>query len=444
MPGIKHKTQTMSRTGAFHTLFILSMCCLGLLSQEDSYRTHAAADGPAAGETVWSYILLYILPALFIIYTIYILSTYISRKRYTSQLEEQVRQRTQRLEASEKEIRNIYDSAHDAIIVFDPEGEIVYDVNKRACQMYGFSREEFIGMSLEKISKNANRGKAKVMETLRQGDYLNFQTIQYCKNGSEMYLEINASVINYRDKIAILSINRDITQRNLAEQQIKKSLLEKEVLLKEIHHRVKNNLQIISSLMDLQLDTLEGLKDPKALQLFRKSKDRITSMALIHENIYRSHDLARIDGMKYTEDLLDYFFSAYGSKIDGVAVSPYIKIEKPLTSISLTMETAIPMGLILTELLTNALKHAFPRDLPGRKKEIHIVFSSESGDTLTLTVSDNGVGLPGGISSRRGRWKTLGLQLVSLLTRQLKGTLKLEGNAEIGTSVKITFPYRPG
>jgi two-component sensor histidine kinase len=190
------------------------------------------------------------------------------------------------------------------------------------------------------------------------------------------------------------------------------------------------------------LDTLDGLKDPKALQLFRQSKDRITSMALIHENIYRSHDLARIDGKKYTEDLLDYFFSAYGSNID--SVTPLIKLEKPLTSISLTMETAIPMGLILTELLTNALKHAFPPGLPGRKKEIHIVFSSESGDTLTLTVSDNGVGLPGGIDNRRGRWQTLGLQLVSLLTRQLKGTLKLEGNAEIGTTVKITFPYRPG
>jgi PAS domain S-box-containing protein len=442
MPGLKLKIQTMNRAGVLNTLFILSMCCLGLLSQEDSYRTHAAADGPAAGETVWSYILLYILPALFIIYTIYILSTYISRKRYTIRLEEEVRQRTQRLEASEKEIRNIYDSAHDAIIVFGPEEEIVYDVNKRACEIYGFSRDEFIGMSLAKISKNVNRGKAKVMETLRQGDYLNFQTIQYCKNGSEMHLEINASVINYRDKIAILSINRDITQRNLAEQQIKKSLLEKEVLLKEIHHRVKNNLQIISSLMDLQLDAMEGLKDPKALQLFRQSKDRISSMALIHENIYRSHDLSRIDGMKYTEELLDYFFSAYGSKID--SITPFIKIEKPLTSISLTMETAIPMGLILTELLTNALKHAFPPDLSGRKKEIHIVFSSESGDTLTLTVSDNGVGLPGGIDSRRGRCQTLGLQLVSLLTRQLKGTLKLEGNAEIGTSVKITFPYRPG
>ncbi|MCX6582017.1 MAG: PAS domain S-box protein [Candidatus Aminicenantes bacterium] len=442
MPGLKLKIQTMNRAGAFHSLFIFSMCCLGLPSQEDSYRTHAAADGPAAGQTVWSYILLYILPALFIIYTIYILSTYISRKRYTIRLEEEVRQRTQRLEASEKEIRNIYDSAHDAIIVFGPEEEIVYDVNKRACEIYGFSRDEFIGMSLEKISKNVNRGKAKVRETLRQGDYLNFQTVQYRKNGSEMHLEINASVINYRDKIAILSINRDITQRNLAEQQIKKSLLEKEVLLKEIHHRVKNNLQIISSLMDLQLDAMEGLKDPKALQLFRQSKDRISSMALIHENIYRSHDLARIDGVKYIEELLDYFFSAYGSKID--SVTPFIKIEKPLTSISLTMETAIPMGLILTELLTNALKHAFPPDLFGRKKEIHIVFSSESGDTLTLTVSDNSVGLPGGIGNRRGRWQTLGLQLVSLLTRQLKGTLKLEGNAEIGTSVKITFPYRPG
>ena len=384
-----------------------------------------------------TYILLFIISALIIMYAGYLLSISILKKRFAVQLEEQVQLRTKRVEDSEKEIRNIYDNVHDAIFIFGPEGEIIYDVNARACELYGFSREEFIGMSLEKISKNVQRGKVKIKETLQQGDFLNFETVHFRKDGSEMYLEINASVINFRDKIAILSINRDVTHRKLAEQQIKKSLEEKEILLKEIHHRVKNNLQIISSLMDLQLDTVKTLQDPKVFQLFQQSKDRIRSMALIHENIYQSKDLAGIDGLKYTEELLDYFFSSYGS-YEGISgnITPYIKIEKPLTSIFLSMETAIPLGLILTELLTNSLKHAFP---VGRKGKIYIIFSSESGNELTLTVSDNGIGLPQGFSSQETQ--TLGLKLVSLLTRQLKGTLKMEGHEGEGTTIKITFPY---
>lgn len=390
-----------------------------------------------------------IMPAFIIIIVIiiiagYLFTAFILKKRFAIQLEKQVQLRTKRIEDSEKELRNIYDNVHDAIFIFGPEGEIIYDVNARACQIYGFSRDEFIGMSLEKISKNVPRGKVKIRETLQQGDFLNFETVHFRKDMSEMCLEINASVINYRDKIAILSINRDVTQRKLAEQQIQKSLEEKEILLKEIHHRVKNNLQIISSLMDLQLDTVETLQDPKVFQLFQQSKDRIRSMALIHENIYQSQDMSGIDGIKYTGELLDYFFSSYGSNARNI--TPFIKIEKPLTSISLTMEAAIPLGLIITELLTNSLKHAFPQ---GRKGKIDIIFSSASSGTLTLTVSDNGVGLPPGFNTLEAQ--TLGLKLVTLLTKQLKGTLKIAaGNGENqgsgedegeGATIKITFPY---
>jgi two-component sensor histidine kinase len=196
--------------------------------------------------------------------------------------------------------------------------------------------------------------------------------------------------------------------------------------------------------MDLQIDTVETLKDPQVLQLFQQSKDRIRSMALIHENIYQSQDLAGIDGIKYTEELIDYFFSSYGDKARDI--TPILKLVKPLTGISLNMGTAIPLGLILTELLTNSLKHAFPA---GRKGKIDITFSSESINTLTLTVSDNGVGLPPGFNS--GETQTLGIKLVSLLTRQLKGTLKImadqdkrnenAGDGCGGTAFKITFPY---
>jgi PAS domain S-box-containing protein len=126
------------------------------------------------------------------------------------------------LRQSEKDYRCLFEQAHDAILVFDPEGEVVLDVNERACEMYGFSRAEFIGMSLERISKDVARGKSQLEETLRKGDYLNFQTNQYRKDGSEITLEINAAAIEYKGRRAILSINRDITERQQADQKLQK------------------------------------------------------------------------------------------------------------------------------------------------------------------------------------------------------------------------------
>jgi PAS domain S-box-containing protein len=379
-------------------------------------------------QTLWFYFLLFFL----LLVIIFFIVNFISKRRHASRLEEQVRQRTRALEASEKDFREIFENAHDAILILDPESEIVYDVNQRACEIYGFSREEFIGMSLESITKDVNKGKTKIEKTLSSGDYYHFETVQYREDGAEMFLEVNASVINYQDRLAILSINRDITRRKRDEQEIKKSLEEKEVLLTEIHHRVKNNLQIISSLLDLQFESLEELQNPQVLQAYQHSKDRIRSMALVHENLYQSGDLARIDITEYTHNLVDYFFSTYGKLAKNV--TSQVQIDSTLSSLSLSMEIAIPIGLILTELLSNALKHAFPHD---RKGEIHVVFSRETPGTLTLKVCDNGAGLPEDIDI--SSLQTLGLELVTMLTHQVKGTVEIDRSS--GTAVKITFPY---
>jgi PAS domain S-box-containing protein len=360
-----------------------------------------------------------------LVFLIILITNFVSKKRYAFRLEEQVKQRTQQLEVSEKELRDIFNTAHDAIIVFDPNHEIVYNVNKRACDMYGFTRPEFIGMSMETISKDVRTGKSKIKEVMKQGSFVNFETIQYRKDGTEMILEVNASVITYRGKPAVLSISRDITGRKHAEQQIKRSLKEKEILLKEIHHRVKNNMQIISSLLDLQSDTLEN---PAVLQAIQDSKNRIRSMALVHENLYQSGDLARVNTEEYIRSVVDYFLSAYGNIEDRIV--PNIQVE----NISLDMDTAVPLGLILTELLSNALKHAF---LPGRKGKLTIRFRSQGRKALTLIVQDNGMGLPADIYIDEPG--SLGLQLVSLLTRQLEGTLEVERRS--GTCFKVTFPY---
>jgi two-component sensor histidine kinase len=214
----------------------------------------------------------------------------------------------------------------------------------------------------------------------------------------------------------------EIKDREKAEEQIRASLKEKEILLKEIHHRVKNNLQIISSLLDLQT---EHFKDKRTLELFRDYRNRVKSMALIHEQLYQSKDLAKIDFNEYINNLAVTLFHLYGVNSDDVILKICIK------DVFLSIETAIPCGLIINELVSNALKHAFPG---GKKGEIQIDFHSDDG-TFMLVVNDNGVGFPEKLDFRNTR--SLGLQLVNMLTQQLKGTVDLERSH--GTTFKITF-----
>jgi two-component sensor histidine kinase len=224
-------------------------------------------------------------------------------------------------------------------------------------------------------------------------------------------------------------VHKRTEQLESSERQLRKSLEEKEILLKEIHHRVKNNLQIVSSLLDLQADSLEIPQDSKILQVFEESKNRIRSMTLIHENLYQTRDLVRIDVPEYIRELVAHFINSYGNLME--RITPRIQVD----NISLNMDTAIPIGLILSELISNALKHAFP---PGEKGEIHIILRSESGGTAVLRVSDNGVGLPQDLDVHQTQ--SLGLQLVNLLTQQVKGTIDIKRNK--GTTVTITFPYK--
>lgn len=350
---------------------------------------------------------------------------YISKKRYAARLEAQVRQRTEQLEASEHEFRNIFEHAHDAIIIFTPEDEIVLDVNRRACEIYGFQRDEFIGMPLKSISKDVEKGKEKIREVLERRRFVDVETVQYRKDGSEMRLEANASLINFRGQTAILTINRDITERKQTEEKLKNSLNEKVILLKEVHHRVKNNLQIILSLLDLQAEPLE---DPATLRVFQDTRDRIRSMALLHENLYQAEDLGRIDISEYVGKLVDYFWGLYGGL--GVTINAELEVENT----TLGIDTALPVGLILTELFSNSLKHAFPG---GGGGTIDVRLQKDHRSTLTLYFKDNGVGLPADVDFYNPR--SLGLQLVNLLADQLNGSIEFDGSA--GISYTLKFPY---
>jgi len=212
-------------------------------------------------------------------------------------------------------------------------------------------------------------------------------------------------------------------ERKRAEERLKASLAEKEVLLREVHHRVKNNMQIMSSLLNLQ--TID-IKDPTAVHLLKECQRRIRAMALVHEKLYLSKDLANIDFSQYLQSLTLHLFQSY-------QIHPHsIRLTMNMEKIFLNINTAIPCGLIVNELVSNALKHAFP---DGRTGEIRIELFRAEGDKNCLVVSDNGVGFPEGLDFRNA--ETLGMQIISMLVDQLDG--QIEVGRQEGTFFKIVF-----
>lgn len=217
---------------------------------------------------------------------------------------------------------------------------------------------------------------------------------------------------------------RDITARRTAEDRLKESLQEKEILLRELHHRVKNNMQVISSLLNLQANYTN---DPATREMFRETQRRIRSMALVHEQLYQSSNLSKINFDFYLENLSSHIFQSCG-------VSTHrIKLKKQCQNIFLDVNMAIPLGMIYNELLTNALKHAFPGDREG---EIMVILGRTEDNRCFLEVADNGIGLPPDFSLEASR--TLGLQIIQTLCQQLRGEIKIDRNN--GTSFKIFFP----
>ncbi len=220
----------------------------------------------------------------------------------------------------------------------------------------------------------------------------------------------------------ISAIGRDITAAKEADRRLKASLLEKEILLKEVHHRVKNNLQVISSLLNLEAGRLTN---PEAVTALRASQTRVRSIAAFHEGVYQAHDLANVDMARYLGDLLRGLRSTYGSAGDGVST------RVTAAGVALSADLAIPCGLIVNELVTNAFKHAFP---DGRGTvEIDL---QRTGESLVLRVSDDGVGLP--LRFELTTLTSLGLQLVQTLSEQMGGAVTIERGAA-GVAFSVSF-----
>jgi len=331
------------------------------------------------------------------------------------------------LKESEERYRDLVEKAGIAILIDDEEGNIKY-ANKKAAELYGCSLKEMKKQSIKSLvhpddfKMVIKFHKSRVQGKRAPSSYV-FRGIK--KDGSIRYLELDAtqnkkgeSIIGTRTYI------RDVTARRKAEEQIKASLREKDVLLQEVHHRVKNNMQIISSLFNLQSGRI---KDKQAFEIFKSSQNRVRSMALIHERLYQSKDLARVDFAEYSQSLTTRLFSSYG--INTNVIKFYINIK----DVFLDINTAIPCGLIINELVSNSLKHAFPADKNG---EIKIAMHPLNKDEMELIVSDNGVGLPREVDFRKT--ESLGLHLVNLLAEdQLHGDIKLDRTK--GTSFHINL-----
>jgi two-component sensor histidine kinase len=218
-------------------------------------------------------------------------------------------------------------------------------------------------------------------------------------------------------------LTEEVAKRERAEEKVMASLKEKEVLLQEVHHRVKNNMTVIISLLKLQSNKI---KDEQYKDIFSNSINRIKSMALIHEKLYRSDDLAKVNFEDYLEEMLNNMLMSYGLNTHKVALTTEVE------NISLRIDSAIPCGLIINELVSNSLKYAFPED---RKGEIKVAIHLNDSDKVELTVSDNGVGIPENLDFRNT--DSLGLNLVNALTSQLQGEIELNRNN--GTEFRIVF-----
>ena len=342
-------------------------------------------------------------------------------------LSEEIEQKDLKLRESREKFQAVADSAVDGIITTDNNGKIVL-FNPSLKNMFGYSVEEIKGKNVTLLMPD--RYKEQFINNLikfkstgsHEFDRKTFESIGLKKDGIEFPFEISIATWGSIGNKFTTSIIRDVTERKLNEKMLQNSLYEKEMLLKEIHHRVKNNLMIISSLLNLQS---RYIKDEESKNIFKESQNRARSMALIHERLYQSTDLKSIDFGDYIFTLSNDLYRTYAMDTN------LIKLNVDVGEIMLDIDISIPLGLIINELITNCLKHAFPQ---GRIGEINIKFQ-KLNNKYQLEVKDDGIGFPRNINYKHT--DTLGLRLITSLTEQIDGEIEL--NSISGTSFKITF-----
>lgn len=329
---------------------------------------------------------------------------------------------------AESKYRSLFEMSDDAILVID-KGKFV-DCNKAVVKMLGYrSKHELLQTHPSELSPKIQpdgrdsfeKAQEMIKMALKNGSH-HFEWIHTKANGKNFPVEVWLSAVDFKGKKIINTVWRDLSEKKKAENVIRRNLVEKEILLKEIHHRVKNNLQVISSLLNLQLNQVD---DENARKVLLNSKNRILSMSKIHEMLYQSSDLSNIDYGKYVALLCDNLVESLSGS------ESQVKIKIDIKELYLNISTAIPLGLLINEIVSNALKHG----IKGNGK-IEVNIRSVNEKKMIMEIGDNGVGYAGGFTFDNN--KTMGFQLMGSLREQLNGTL-VKDKTKKGTHYTLKF-----
>lgn len=333
-------------------------------------------------------------------------------------------------EKTEEFYRTLLETIPDMVVIADEQGLITY-ASDLAVRFLGYDRaEEILGKNNQEFFPSEEAQTLAIIgETIQKTGVLGplVATIQK-RDGTKRTVEISMSHILPRENQpgSYIAIFRDVTDRFLLEQRLRHMLEEKEVLLREVHHRVKNNLQLIVSLLRLQF---YQSKDPQVQNALKDAINRVRSIALVYESLLRAEGVDRINLKNYAEKIVAHVLSLYKEK------SEKVQVKMELEDIEVDISLAHPCGLIISELTTNALKHAFPE----RTGQLSISLKKQDNHFITLTVADDGVGLPQDLSP--ANLDSLGWQIIHDLVDQLSG--KIDIKVDKGTEIRITFPALP-
>lgn len=328
---------------------------------------------------------------------------------------------------SEEQYRLLIENQGEGTAILDISGRFIFS-NKAGEEIFGLQTGGLIGRGISEFVTAETYDKFKEQVERRNfGEKQSYDHEIIRPDGEKRYLLTTATTMLYSEGqiVRLVIIFRDDTERKIAQEKIKASLREKEMLLMEIHHRVKNNLQIISSLLNLQSGYID---DAEVLRMFKESQNRVKSMALIHERLYQSADLSNVDFGGYIKKLVNSLVRSYS------AAGP-VRVNYNIDESAIGIDDAVPCGLVINELITNALKYAFPDSKGG---EITVAFKIlENGKTF-LMVKDNGIGFPEDFNIDES--ESMGMKLITTLVQQLEGKIDIERSG--GTAFKIEFLER--
>lgn len=341
-----------------------------------------------------------------------------------------LKKQTQLLDERESKYHSLFEMSNNAILVI--ENQRFIDCNRAVVKMLGYkNKKELLNTHPSELSPQKQpdgrysyeKAEEMIALAIKNGIH-HFEWIHTKANGEDFPVEVLLGALRYKGRILLNTIWKELTEKKKAESEILKSIAEKEILIKELHHRVKNNLQIVCSLLNLQS---ENINNEELKQILLQSKYRIESMAKIHEMVYKTQDMSKINFAEYVHE----FVSALIFSIKGLTNN--IKLKISIKDVYFTINTAIPLGLLINEIITNSLKHGIKEN---KKGEININIIEKENENMQMFIGDNGIGYKNDFKARN--YSSLGFQIMSGIVDQLKGNVKKEKSPR-GTYYAITF-----